>query len=66
MSKEKQVQMAAPVEGKGLCRKELGAFKEPGSVSKLRLLTFISCLGHSVTHFQMEKSFPVELAKYLE
>ena len=49
-----------------LCKKGLGVFREPRSVFKLKLLKFISCLGHSVTRFQMENSFPVELAKYLE
>lgn len=49
-----------------LYRKGLGVFKESGSVSQVKLLKLISYLGHSVTHPQMEKSFPVELAKYLE
>lgn len=31
-----------------------------------RPLELISCQGHSVTHFQMKKSFRIELAKYLE
>lgn len=64
-AKEAWVQMAAPAE-KILYRKGLGVFKEPRSVSQVKLLKLISCLGHSVTHLQMEKSFPVELAKYLE
>lgn len=57
---------SAAAGAKILGRKVLGVFKAPRSVSKLRLLKLISCLGHSVTHFQMENSFPVELAKYLE
>lgn len=40
--------------------------REPRSVFKLKPLEFVSCLGHSATRFQMENSFPVELAKYLE
>ena len=62
-AKEKQVQNSAPAGAKILCRKGLSVLKEPVSVLKLRLLKFISCLGHSVTRFQMENSFPVELAK---
>lgn len=65
-AKEKRVQMASPGGEKILHRKGLGAFKEPGWVSQVKLLKLISCLGHAVTHLQMEKSFPVELAKYLE
>lgn len=62
-AKEKQVRNSAAAGAKVLCRKGLSVVKEPVSVLKLRLLKFISCLGHSVTHFQMKNSFPVELAK---
>lgn len=58
--------MAALLGAKIPLEKGLSVFEEPGLVSKLGILKFISCPGHSVTHFQMEKSFPVELAKYLQ
>lgn len=49
-----------------LCWTGLSVLTEPRFVPTQRPLEFISCQGHSMTHFQMRKSFPIELAKYLE
>lgn len=51
---------------KQLCQTGLSVPRKPRLISAQRPLECISCQGHPVTHFQMKKSFPIELAKDLE